>query len=58
MPRFLQPPLTAAHADAPFGCTTAVRARLTQLVQRGFELAAELWSALQARYLTALRTWL
>jgi len=47
VPRFLQPPLTAAHADAPFGCTTAVRARLTQLVQRGFELAAELWSALQ-----------
>ena len=48
VPRFLQPPLTAAHAEAPFGCTTAVRARLTQLVKRGFELGAELWRALQA----------
>ena len=56
MPRFLQSPLTAAHADTPFGCTTAVRARLTQLVKRGLELGSELWRALQARDHAALKT--
>ena len=56
VPRFLQPPLTAAHADIPFGCTTAVRARLTQLVKRGLDLGSELWRALQARDHAALKT--
>ena len=56
VPRFLQPPLTAAHADIPFGCTTAARARLTQLVKRGLELGGELWRALQAHDHAALKT--
>lgn len=48
VPHFLQPPLSAAHADAPFASTTAVRIKLTQLVKRALELGAELWRVLQA----------
>ncbi len=48
VPHFLQPPLSAAHADAPFATTTAVRIKLTQLVKRALELGTELWRVLQA----------
>jgi hypothetical protein len=48
-PSFLQPPLTAAHAESPFGSTTAVRMRLMALVRRGLAAGTDLSHALQAR---------
>jgi hypothetical protein len=55
-PSFLQPTLSAAHADAPFASTTAVRSRLSAMVKRGLEAGTDLWAALQARDQAALKT--
>ena len=55
-PSFLQPTLSAAHADAPFASTTAVRTRLSAMVKRGLEAGTDLWAALQARDQAALKT--
>ena len=55
-PSFMQQPLTASHAEAPFANTRAVRRKLTALVRRGFDLGTEAWRLLQAHGEASLKS--
>lgn len=55
-PSFMQQPLTASHAEAPFANTKGVRRKLTALVRRGFDLGTEAWRLLQAHGEASLKS--